>query len=96
MTDSTKAIVMAMADAVRREASAREAAATAITEAQEAAQLQLVLLGQLQADGVTTTKASHLVSVALGQPLDGRGRTKMAARFRKRAQRGRRRGRSAA
>jgi hypothetical protein len=71
MTESTKAIVMAMADAVRREASAREAAATAIREAKEAAQFQLTLLGQLRADGLTTAKASHLVSVALGQPLGG-------------------------
>ncbi len=84
------AIVMAMADAVRREASAREAAATATTEAKEAAQLQLTLLGQLKTDGVTTAQASHLVSVALGQPPDGEGRTKMGARFRKRAQRSRR------
>jgi hypothetical protein len=90
MTESTRAIVMAMADAVRREASAREAAATATTEAKEAAQLQLVLLGQLQADGLTTAQASHLVSVALGQPLDGKGRSRMGARFRKRRQRSRR------
>ena len=64
--------------------------ATAATEAKEAAQLQLTLLGQLQSEGMTTAQASHLLSVALGQPLDGEGRTRMATRFRKRAQRSRR------
>ena len=87
MTESTRAIVQAMAVAVRREASARAAAASATTEAREAAQLQVMLLAELRAAGLTLPRAAHIVSVALCAPLDRKGRARMAARYRKRLQR---------
>lgn len=83
-------VEQAFADAHRREASAREAAANATTEAREAAQLQVALLDELRASGMTTTKALHVVSMALGQPLDGPARVKLATRFRRRLRRGQR------
>jgi hypothetical protein len=87
MSPSTQALVQAFADAVRREQSAREAAATAMTDARAAAQLQLDLLGQLRAAGIRLNVAVRLVGSALGEAIPLEGRQRLAARYRKRLQR---------
>jgi hypothetical protein len=69
MSPSTPAIVRALADAYRREQSAREAAAQATTQARDAAQLQLDLLGQLRAAGVGLNVAIRLLGPALGSSI---------------------------
>jgi hypothetical protein len=87
MNPSTQALVQAFADAVRREQSAREAAANATTAAREASQLQADLLEQLRAAGIRLNVAVRLLGPALGEPLDAANRGRLAARYRKRLQR---------
>ena len=87
MTDSTRALVQAMADAVRREASAREAAAAATTEAREAVQLQVALLDELRASGIKLTAAMRHLSWALDEPIDMKKWQRLAARYRTRSYR---------
>lgn len=87
MTPATQSLLTAFATALRRERSARAAAADATREAQEAAQLQATLLDELQASGIKLGVAVRMVGVTLGEPMDAAARARLAARYRKRRQR---------
>lgn len=87
VTPATKAVLTAFADAHRREASAREAAATATREAREAAQLQTALLGNLLDAGLHINVVVRLLDAALGRTSGPKERSRLAARLRKRRQR---------
>jgi len=87
MSPATKALLTAFADALRRERSAREAVADATREAREAARLQADLLSELGTAGVSTNAATRMAYAALGEPLEVKARSRVAARLRKRRQR---------
>lgn len=89
MTPATRALLQAFADAHRREGAAREAAATATREAQEAADLQVTLLRDLQAAGLTTNVVVRLLMSTLGGVSNRAELARLASRFRKRMQRDR-------